>query len=143
MRTTKAAAVNPAPPAAAWENVGSQEPITNVNSQTAPKAVATLNATMASPPYGWRSLENGQLPKVKPVKMKERIDQNSRAPIAAEEASKSCHRGDASAHHSPDATTHTAAVTTRGVAAPKRGVVATVGAGASAGAVGASVTVVA
>src|SRR4051794_41904004 len=94
---------------------------------------------MARPPQGWRSLENGQLPNVKPVKMKERIDQNSTAPMAAEEASKSCHRGEARRYHNPMATAHTPTVTTAGVTAPKRGVVATVGAGASAGGGGAAV----
>src|SRR5581483_1332308 len=144
MRTTKAVAVNPAPPAAEWENVGSHEPSTNENSHTAPKAVPTLKAIMASPDHGWRSLAKGQLPKVKPVKMNDRIVQNSTAPMAADEASNTCQRGEASSHHSNEATIHTPAVTTTGVAAPKRGTMVTAGSGdgaAGAGAGGAGTVV--
>src|SRR5581483_4865600 len=121
MRTTKAAAVNPAPPAAEWENVGSQEPIPKEKSHTATKARPTSKASWARPATGWESRLNGQFPKVKPVKMKARIAQKSSAPTAAWEAPKGLHFGSPSNHHVTTDTIQMATVTTTGVAAPHRG----------------------
>src|SRR5437763_15665253 len=121
MSTTKAAAVNPAPPFAAWENVGSQDPRTNVKSQTAKKANATSNATWATPASGCESLLNGQLPNVKPVKMNARMVQKSREPTAACEAPTGLQSGSASSHHESSDTIQLPAVITAAVAAPNRG----------------------
>jgi hypothetical protein len=68
-----------------------------------------------TPAKGWLILENGQLAKVKPVKMKPRMVQNNNASTAGRDAPIGLHFGSAKSHHDTIENMISPAVTTHGV----------------------------
>ncbi len=107
-------------------------PAARVNSSVPSTPITRFVISCAIPASGCASFVNGQLPNVKPVKMKPRIVQNSRLCTTAGDGSEMLHLASARIHQVTMDTITKATVATIGVARPNIGTRVVAGSGSDA-----------